>query len=382
MPSVDISSYITLDLVDKDPQDIYDTASQYLTTQFPDLTLREGMMETVLVEAVALEVAESVFAINRLPDSMTEVLLQFFGVTRDIGQPPTADIVFTVSGPQGATIPGGSSFSLDTGTGMDPLLLVTDADLVIPMGSTTGVTSATGSTFTDLYNGTPSGTLLVPQQSLLYVNTAALASSVTEGRDPEDDETYLSRGVQSLQKISTTLSTPNQFVAAALEFPFVGRALGLDAYNPDNDPDGNGPVGADPGYMCVAVYGDNELVPDDEKSTLQDSLDGDAMANLFIKLIDPTITPIAVEANIAIQSGVDDESVVSAVTTAIQAALNPMSWGWGNIVRRSTLLSLISNVAGVDYVDSLVTPATDIALSGVANLVSCDPSDININPLS
>lgn len=380
MASVDIADYVTLNLVDRDPQDVYDIAAQYLKTQFPELTLREGMMETVLLEAVALEVAESVFAINRLPDGMTEVLLQFFGITRDVGQPPVADISFSVAGPQGATIPAGSIFVLDTGTGLDPLSLVTDAELVIPAGSNSGVTSATATAFTDLYNGTPAGTQLTPQSSILYLNYATLASPVTEGRDPETDDQYLSRGTQSLQKVSNTLVTPNQFVAACREFPFIGRALGLDAYNPDNDPEGDGPVGADGGYMTVAVYGDNELVSTANKDILLQQLEADSQANLFVKLIDPTITPIDVDVDIVLEQGVDAASVVDAVTQALQAAINPMTWGWGNVVRRSTLLSLITNVTGVDYVDSLNSPASDITLTGVANLVTLD-GDPTINTI-
>lgn len=369
-----------MDLVDRDPQDIYDIAAQYLKANFPELNLREGMMETVLIEAVALEVAESIFAINRLPDGMTEVLLQFFGITRDPGQPPVADISFSVAGTQGATIPAGSMFVLDTGTGMDPLLLATDAELVIPEGSSTGVISATATEYTDLYNGTPPGAFLTPQESLLYLNYATLASAVTEGRDPETDEVYLSRGVQSLQRVSTTLVTPNQFVSACLEQPFVGRAYGLDAYNPDNDPDGNGPVGTDGGYMTVAVYGDNEMVSADNKDILQAELDADAMANLFVKIIDPTITPIDVNVTVALEAGTNSADVVQAVTDALNVMLNPMNWQWGNIVRRSNLISLITNVDGVDYVDTLTSPATDITLTGVANLV--DVGTITISTTS
>lgn len=376
MASPDINSYIDLQLIDKDPQDVFDVAQQYLSTQLPELTLREGMMETILLEAVALEVSESIFAINRLPDGMTEVLLQFFGVTRDSGQPPIADLNFQVAGPQGATIPSGSTFVLDIGNGLDPLLMTTDAELVIPAGSTTGTISATGDTFTDIYNGTPAGTLLQSQDSLIYVNYVTLASTVSEGRDPETDDDYLTRGVQSLQRISTTLVVPNQFVAAALEFPFVSRALGLDSYDPSNDPDGNGPIGVDGGFMTVAVYGDNEFVSADNKEILQSELEADSQANLIVKLIDPQITPIAIDVTIAYDSDVDSADVVAAVQQALRDSINPSVWDWGTVVRRSTLLSLITNVDGVDYVESLNEPAADITLTGVANLVTLDGDPI------
>lgn len=370
MASPDISSYVDLQLIDKDPQDIFDVAQQYLSTQLPELTLREGMMETILLEAVALEVAESIFAINRLPDGMTEVLLQFFGLTRDSGQPPIADLTFQIAGPQGATIPAGSTFVLDIGNGIDPLLFTTDAELVIPAGSSTGTISATGETFTDIYNGTPAGTMLTSQDNLIYVNYITLASTVSEGRDPETDDDYLTRGVQSLQRVSTTLTVPKQFVAAALEFPFVNKAYGLDAYNPATDPELDGPVGQDGGFMTVAVYGDNEPVSAENKDTLQTELEADSQANLIVKVIDPQITPIDIDVTIAYDASLNPADVVAAVTQVLQDNINPNAWNWGNTVRRSTLISLITNVDGVDYVESLNLPATDITLTGVANLVT------------
>jgi len=375
--SPDIADYVTLDLIDRDPQDVFDIAKQYLQTVFPDLVLREGMMETVLLEAVALEVAESIFAINRLPDSITEILLQFFDIQRDVGEPPVADISFSISGPQGATIPVGFSLVYDPGTGVDPLVMQTDAELTIPEGSATGVVSATAINYTDMFNGLPAGTILTPQENLLYLDYATLASTVTEGRDPETDDEYLSRGVQSMQRLTSVLVTPNQFVAATLEQPYTSRAYSIDSYNPDNDPNNNGPIGQDGGYITVAVYGDNEMLSDDNKEALQAELDGNCQANLFVKLIDPTITPIDVDVEVAVEANVDPASVVSAITSALETALSPNTWGWGTVVRRSYLLSLITNIQGVDYVNSLTTPAADITLTGVANLVTTGTINIS-----
>jgi uncharacterized phage protein gp47/JayE len=379
--ATDILNYVQLDLVDRDPQDVFDIAQQYMKTQFPELNLREGMMETVLLEAVALEVAESIFAINRLPDGMTEVLLSLFGVDRDPGQPPVADITFSTSSSQGVSIPAGSSFVLDSGTGLDPLVFITDGECVIPEGQFTGVISATATTYTDIYNGVPAGAILTAQDSLLYLDYATLSSSVNGGRDPETDEEYLSRGVQSLQRLSSTLVLPKQFVAAALEQPYIGRAKAIDLYNPDLDPDGNGPVGNEPGYMTVAVYGNNEFVSPVNKDELLLELETESQANLMVKLIDPLVTPVTVDVTVAYDQTADAASVVEAVTQSLLDYLNPMNWTWGDKVRRSSLISLITNIEGVDYVEELTTPASDITLTGVANLVSIDIEDIIVQTI-
>lgn len=369
-PSPDLIQYIQLPLIDKDPQDVYENAILDLQSNFPEWIPREGQMEVLLLEALALQVAEAIFAINRLPDGISEVLLSLYGIERDNGQQPVADIRFEMSGTIGYTIPAGTQVRLNLDNGLEPIVFTTDSELIIDVDNSFGVVSATGDRYTSDANGTPVDTILEMMDSLVYVNYAKIDSPVTGGRPPENDIDYLNRGAQRFQRLSDTLVLPKHFEAAALEQDYVSRAHALDNYDPAGDPDDNGPVGNDAGHITVAVYGDNEFLSSDDKADLLALYEPGMLASLQVHLIDPVLTEIDVSATVAFDSDVDTGSVTEEIVLALQNYLNPMTWNWDAVVRRNQLISIITNIPGVNFVSSLTVPASDVTLSSVANLVT------------
>ena len=75
----DISRYINLPLVEKNSQDVYETAAAWMRILMPGIVLREGHIETVLLEALALEVSKTVYAINKLPSAFIQAFLAMQG---------------------------------------------------------------------------------------------------------------------------------------------------------------------------------------------------------------------------------------------------------------------------------------------------------------
>jgi uncharacterized phage protein gp47/JayE len=369
MASPDFSEYITLPLNDRDPQDVFDDAIVNLKSYFPEWTPREGNMEVLLLEALALEVAEAIFAINRLPDAIAEILLSMLDIERFSGTPPKVDIRFELGITTGTTIPAGVTAVLSLDEGYEPIIFTIDNELVIPPGVTSGIVSATGDRYTSDANGIVSGTLLEVQDALTYVNYAKTNSIVTGGIDPEEDIEFLTRGVQRMERLTTTLLLPRHFETAALESPLIKRAKAIDNYNSVADIEKNGPVGNDPGYIAVAVYSENEAVPTAEKDRLQAFFDVNSMANLVVTIIDPTVTPIDISAEIHVENGALDSDVIDAVEAALIEHFNTEVWPWSEKVRRNEIISIITNVPGVDYVESVTEPDQDITLPGVANLV-------------
>jgi uncharacterized phage protein gp47/JayE len=369
MASADLTPYVDLPLVDKDPQDLFDAAILTARATFPEWQPREGNIEVVLLEALAEMVAESVFAINRIPSSIAEVLISLYGIERDIGETPVVDLRFEMSGTQGYSIPEGTTVTVDLGDGYDPVTFATDTELVIPVGQSSGVVSATGDVYTADYNGLAAETLVEANEMLIYVNYVKTNSEITGGRDPEEDEDYLTRGVQRFQRLSTTLLLPKHFEAAALEFEYVTRAFCIDNYNVEADVDNNGPTGDDVGYVTVAVYGDGENVSAERKDELLAYFEANSMAALTVNIIDPTINTVDVTAVVKFDIGADIISVTQEITSALEEYLSPTTWDWGGLVRKNQIVSIITNTPGVDFVESLTTPAADQALDGVAPLV-------------
>lgn len=373
MPSPDATPYIDMTLYDKDPQSIYDLAVTNLQTALPEWVPREANIEVLLLEALALQVSESVGAINRLPSGIIEALLTLFGVTRDSGSAPIVDLEFTMVNTLGYTIAAGTEVRLSLSGGLLPVVFATTIDLVIPPGSSTGTVSAVGDRFTAEANSTPSGTTLELLDSLIYVESVTLDSLTTGGTDPEDDTEYFTRGTTRFSRLSDTLILPRHFTAYALEQTNVERAFTIDNW----DSVGGAP-GDDPGHVTVAVYGNGATLSGAEKTALQTAMGDLAAVNLQIHVIDPTITAVNVTAAVVAKAGYDPVEVDTAVTTAVTDYLNPMTWDWGGTVRRFELASIMDQVEGVDYVNTITTPASDTALTGYAPLASAGTINITV----
>lgn len=366
MSSPDLTAYVDLALYDRDAQTIFDTALALAQVNLPGWTPREGHTEVVLLESLAFEVSEAVFAINRLPATLTELLLGLFGVERDDGAAATATVRFNVADTFGHTIAAGTSLRLELG---DELVVdfETNVGVVIAPGSMTGVVAATALTNGAEAHAALTGTALKLLDAIAYVETVVLETQPTGGRPAEETSAYLDRGVQTFSRLVSTLVVPEHFTAAALEDPAVFRAFAVDNYNSDA---GSGVPGDHPGHITLAVLGPGgATLSAGAKTTLDASLESRSMANLAVHLADPTVTDIDVTASVVSLPGYATADVEAAVVTALGNYLSPDTWAWGNTVRRNELISLLDGVTGVDYVASLTVPAADVTLAGYANLV-------------
>src|SRR5687768_10446156 len=113
MPTTpDLSDYVDLTLYDRDAAALVERALLDATLKLPGWVPREANTEVVLIEALALELVELVYAVNRLPSAVTMALLGLFDVTRDDGTAPTVDIEVTAVDAAGYTVPAGTLFRL------------------------------------------------------------------------------------------------------------------------------------------------------------------------------------------------------------------------------------------------------------------------------
>lgn len=365
MASPDLTPYIDLRFFDKDPQDIFDAALEELTSRLPDWAPREGNVEVLLAEALALQVAESIFAINRLPGAIVMALLRMYGVEPDSGAQPLVDLQFFISDDLGHDIPAGTSVRLDLEGGFEPIVFSTVEALAVPPGSSTGTVQALGDRYTAEGNGVVSGTRVELIDSIAYVDVVETASVVASGVEPESDDDWIERGVQRFARLSETLVLPRHFEAAALEDPGVVRAKSLDNWNGST-----GAPGDHGGHITVAVYGDGAFLTAPAKTTLEATLEESAAANLDVHVIDPTVQAIDVTVEVKRTTGYDDATVIASVQAALNEFLSQDTWDWGTTVFRNEIIGVISAAAGVDYVTTLTAPATDVTLTGYATLVS------------
>ena len=125
MASIDTRPYVDLTLFDASSQEIFLTALNYARTAFPEFEPREGSLETVLLQAMALEAQRAIYAINRLPGATVEVLLRLLDVERSNGSYATATARFTGFTAESFTVPVGTRMFYQADQNSDFVLLET-----------------------------------------------------------------------------------------------------------------------------------------------------------------------------------------------------------------------------------------------------------------
>ena len=374
MPNPDITQYTNLVIYDKDPQDIVDAALVVLQARLPEWTPSETNIELALLEAMALEVAETIYTINRLPEVMVETLLALYEIERDQGVAPSVTIEFTMADNAGYTIDEGTEVSISI-SASENLSFFTDSDLVIAPGNTTGTKTATAIENTISANGVAIGTSCELVDAIEAVESIETTTVIAGGEAPEDDTTFLTRGIQRLQRLTDTLVIPEHFSQYALEKPYVTRAYAIDNYNSEA---GSGVPGDHDGHITVVVYGDGANVSNGNKALLLAELDDNASGNLGVHLLNPTINTVNVAIAVKKVDAYTTGAIQTAVQTALTAYLNTATWDWSGTVRRNELITLVSNITGVDYVVSLTTPASDITYATEGNLVTAGTLTVTV----
>ena len=372
MPSPDVSPTVDLTVFDSTASDLADRAASNLESVLPEAALPLGSLEMVLIESLALLVQEIGYALNRIPGAVLESLLaRLYAIPRSPGVLPTASVELTADA-AGASIPVGTLVQVSVGD--EIVQLTTDAELTITAGTPSAVVGITGTEFTDLANGIPSGTPVDLITDTTGVTAAVLSQDVGGGAGPEDADAYLDRAGIRLQRLTATLLQPEQFEAYAIEQPGVYRVKAVNLYNSDTAVAGGG-------HLSVASL-DSSGAPlsAPAKATLLTGMDDLSAAFLGVHAFDPTITTVPVTATLHTVPGADTTVVHDAAVAALDAYLSPLTWGWGSTVRRNELIALLEAVEGVDYLTAghPTAPAGDTALTGQAPLADLGTTTITV----
>lgn len=363
---VDLTGYVDLTVFDRNPGSLVERALNDAVAKLPGWVPREGLTEMVLIEALALEVAELGYAINRVPGAVAETLLRLFDVTRDQGAPAQMTVTVSFVDATGRSLPAGSRLRLDV-AGTAYLFTLDAAATDVGLVGTAQAT-ATAARSASAPNGIAVGTVVDLLDLSYYVDGVAVAVAPAGGRDPETTPAWIGRSTTRLARLTETLLLPDHFVAAALENPLVHRAMVANNYDPAVGP----APGSNPGHVTVAVMGlDGVALSAGAKTALHDDdLRPIAADHLVIHVVDATVTNVAVTTQVERLPTYTVADVIASVTAAIQAYLDPNVWPWSSEVWRFELVSIIDAAPGVNRVASLTIPAADVALAGVAPLAN------------
>lgn len=148
MPSPDVTPYVNLTLFDESSQSIYLRALDYALAAFPEFQPREGSIEVALLQAMALEVQDAIFAINRVPGAVTEVLLKLLDIERQAGSRASAIMKFEGDSTTSFSIPEGTRLFYQESQDTDPIVVFTTETVSGQHSRAISGISRTGSTVT------------------------------------------------------------------------------------------------------------------------------------------------------------------------------------------------------------------------------------------
>lgn len=362
-PPADLGAYVDLRIFDVPSSDLISAMIAYYGIVNPGWVPKEGNTEVVLMESIALAIAENVATINRLPGAVVEAILHLAGVDKDFGAPALATATIAVADGLGYTIPTGTRFYLPLATGT-VVFLAMSPDTQIAAGATTATVNLISQINTAAANGVVAGARLVLADQLSMVQTVTLASTVAGGRDAETDAAWRDRGVARLKRLSDTLVVPRQFNAAVDEDVRIGRVMTVDLW--DGSVVTPHSVGADPGHITMCVLDPTGLpLTTPNLTSIQATIQAQSAAMLAVHVINATLDTIAVVAVIRTAAGFTPATVAASVVAVIRDYINPITWTAGAPLRHNEFVSVIDQVPGVDYVTSVTLNAStgDVAAS-------------------
>lgn len=143
------------------------------------------------------------------------------------------------------------------------------------------------------------------------------------------------------------------------------------------------------GFVTVFVYGLNEVVSDPDRTALLADLSNKTVAGLTINVNNASISTLEIDGLITLDSAYDQEPLQDTVYSALVNYLSPMQFPFSEYtIRYTTLISIISRIPGVLYVNELNLTGTgtgwlpkignDIQFQNKGTLPSLSVDDINI----
>lgn len=364
-------------------EEMLDAAIQRIENVMPEWEPRPGNTEVVLLEAISMLLGMEIVAINDVPDTVFERILELHKISRSPGSFATASAVFTVGSTEPVyTIERGTLLRLqnpDTGEAME--FETTETREVVVSDSRAATIGLRATEYGSQVNGVLPGTPLEVVDALPFVDSVRLASLVLGGADEEEDESLFDRGAARMARMTSTIVLADQFSLAAIEDDRVARAFAQSLVDPAN------PETESPGHVTVTVLGYAGEIDEADRESIRQNLSAQAVAGLRIHVVPPAVTNLSVEVEIITNSDAVTAEVEAEAAGRITRFLAPLEWDWSDKVYGNVLVAEVAAVPGVarvvdvrlyesdgTQVDDVVL--TDSGVGGVPNLTSIDVTEV------
>lgn len=357
---IDYSDYIDMSLFAAAPPDIYLSALEYARLTIPELTIRQGTPEDAVLQAASYITSQNLSAINQLPNRLMSGVLALLGAPRDEGEFPLIEVTFTAATHAGATVEAGTLVRYDYNFTDPPISVYfeTTEELVIdPVTNTgttplpTGTVEARGNETLDIFPIATDSALQIESVNA-DVYTATLASITTLGRLPESDSEYLKRATAYIGSLSSSFGKASQIEAYILtSFPDVQRVKVYDLTDPGGDLEvGEADVG---GKITVFTYGNGANLSSERKYEILVDVSDRSIAGLQIGVNDVVLADVGITVDVTYSSSYTPSIIEENIERSLLSYLNPNSYPFVTLIRKSSLFPSITSVPGVEFVSSL-----------------------------
>ena len=370
--------------IEVSPSEVAQSAYDYLTSQIPGWQPNTGNLDTIMLEAMSLEAAQT----RELVQTVTTGIFRWYGSSL-MEIPPieesyaSVQSTWTLTDTVGHTIRAGTQVGIRNDLG-ELFIFNVFEDVIVPVGENS--TQDAEVALVSFLPGEAASSLGADGYEIElvdiidWVDTIFLNGTTSGGIDAETDDDYLNRLVDRLRLLSQRPILPQDFEVWARSIAGVHRALALDLYNPTNNTWNNERM------VTVAVIDqDGNALSTPVKNAVDALLQSQREINFVVWVIDPTYTTVNVNFETTILPGFEGDAVVASVMSALQTYLDPATWGrnyvddvsWRKVpdVRYLEVSTVINNIPGVDYITGLTMSigagslaAADVTLAGAAPL--------------
>lgn len=355
-------------------QALVDTAIQHAQVALPEWTPRASSTEVVLIESLALIMGVEALALQSVGVEIVEQLMSLYGVERHEGFLAEGQVRFQVSGSEPIqVIPAGTRLRYELEDSDETVDFLTVEDATVITSETLFGTAAIEADEPGIEaNNIPAGAELELVDQLTFVDLVMVSMDTHGGEGEESDESFQARAAAVLSRMNSTLVIPDNFTAAALSDPRVGRALTLDLYNPGATP--KTPVA---GHVTVAMLGAGGTVLDPAvMEEIRAVLSRQALASLIIHAIQPTFTTVDITCTVTRAPGYFESDVRAQIQQGLEEWLSPANWDWSPTVDQYALIAQLYDVPAVASVQSV---NSTVALSGDAPLPQLGMVTVNFS---
>lgn len=351
-------------LIETDAEVIAQLGFDEMASRIPGWDPIPGEIDTALIQANARIASQVRASAGIVPVGIFRYISDQFGLVPRAGSPSLVLTNWLFDDLLNHTIPAGTQLAIDPGDGSDLRTFELVLDLVESNGD--GEQNDVLLQSVDLgvdNNDIPAPANVVLIDALPYVVNIVTSIDSYNGVQSETDAEFLERVVRRFALQSAAPILPGDFSAMALDvMPIGGRAIAIDGYDAVAATTGNART-----ITVFALDAAGAALSAPVKAQVVAYLASLREVNWLVYCADPVFFQVSVKWTAHAIPGFSTATVNANIAAAVNAYLNPATWGrpaietltnWTLLegydkVRLGELYELINRVEGVAYVDTL-----------------------------